>query len=179
MRVLRLFLVCSLEIISAWRPLPISKRIIKRTWTVLEAVKEPPLSYRTGTSLSKESLTDGMDAKAIRRAKELEISKQILNIFQDNSLYITKNMKEIEIGIYYVRNKHALKRVHVLHILHEAAKAKIDITEIIDLSDLSIILNSSKAPYRAAEVRTVRYIMISLVYSIYILHSTLWLTHSW
>ena len=95
------------------------------------------------------------DEKNKQKILDFSISKEILDTFHDESS--TKNMKEINIGLYFVKHRHQLKRVHILHILHESAKAHIDISEIIDLSDFATILQSTSTPFRPAEFGKLMY----------------------
>ena len=95
------------------------------------------------------------DERSKQKAIDLAISKEILDIFHDESS--TRNMKEINIGLYFVKHRQALKRVHILHILHESAKAHIDISEIIDLTDFAEILVSTSTPFRPAEFGKMMY----------------------
>jgi hypothetical protein len=91
-----------------------------------------------------------VNAKEARRQLDLATSEEILAIFKAEDT--SQSYKAMEIGLLFIRSKKQLRRVHVLHILHECAKADIDVSPLIPLGDLATILIDSVHPMRAAEV---------------------------
>ena len=94
-------------------------------------------------------------AREARKAAELGYSTEIIRLFRLESL--STPAKVMELGIFFINHKPLLKRVHVLHLLYESAKAKIDITDAVPLSELAFILQKSKHSLRAAELGKLMY----------------------
>ena len=97
-----------------------------------------------------------------RTASDLSYYTDIERLCRLESLSSAARAKELKIYFKKQKKKY-FKHTHVLHLLYEAVKAKIDISRAVPLSQLANLLQSSKHILRAQELS-------KLLYSLHLLH---------
>ena len=91
-----------------------------------------------------------------RTASDLSYYTDIERLCRLESLSSAARAKELKIYFKKQKKKY-FKHTHVLHLLYEAVKAKIDISRAVPLSQLANLLQSSKHILRAQELSKLLY----------------------